>query len=299
MVDQKKLRKKLLIAQLNSKRTIVNERQLERAISKHFKTLKQEVLDNLEEYWSEYQLLQGQIDLITAPILDSQEDYNNILVKYNKREYTLGMKEGKRLVDIANDTYAEKGILDYIKTRIVKDSLFGTIDWTEEDLLTQIFTASKTTLARVSKEINQIITDGYTSGKGINVVANMITRRFDQLETWEAKRIARTEIHSSHNQGVMRIYQDMNVQYTQWISRIDKRTRTYRKGDKADHIKMDGEIIRLGDTYSNGLKYPGDKTGKIEEWINCRCSNAPYVMRYGYTAPPGMSSFQESDLIKL
>ena len=277
----------------------MNEQLLQRAISKYFRNLRKEVLANLEEYWSEYQLMQGQINLIIAPVLDTQEDYYNILVKYNKREYQLGMKEGKRLVDIVNEQYAEKGILDYIKTKITKDRFFGTIDWTEDALLTQIFTASKTTLARVSSELNQIITDGYTSGKGIDVVANMITRRFDQLETWEARRIARTEIHSSHNQGVMRIYQEMNVQYTQWISRIDKRTRTYRKGDKADHIKMDGEIIPFGGTYSNGLSYPGDKSGKIEEWINCRCSNAPYVMRYGYTAPPGMSNFTESDLIKI
>ena len=152
--------------------------------------------------------------------------------------------------------------------------------------------ASKRTLARVTGDLNQIITDGYTSGKGINVVANMLTRRFDQLETWEAKRIARTEIHNSHNQGVMRIYNEVGVEYTQWIAANDDRVRE-------SHEEIDGEIIRIGDKYSNGLAYPGDTSGPIEEWINCRCSNAPFVIPYGYIAPGDKVQFYEDDLIKI
>ena len=50
--------------------------------------------------------------------------------------------------------------------------------------------------------------------------------------------------------------------------------------------------------YSNGLRFPGDTDGPIEEWINCRCSNAPYVLPYGYAAPP-QQQFRENDLIKI
>ena len=168
--------------------------------------------------------------------------------------------------------------------------MFGTIRWTEEDLLKKVFTASQRTLAKVTSDLNQIITEGYTSGKGINVVANMLTRRFDQLETWEARRIARTEIHNSHNTGVMRIYNEVGVEYTQWIAANDDRVRD-------SHEEINGEIIPMGATYSNGLEYPGDTNGPIEEWINCRCSNAPYVIPYGYMAPP-FSPFREDDLIQ-
>ena len=56
--------RKLLIAQLNKAISNNNERQLEKAIARYFRQLKKEVLNNLDEYWSEYQLLQGQIDLI-------------------------------------------------------------------------------------------------------------------------------------------------------------------------------------------------------------------------------------------
>ena len=112
------------------------------------------------------------------------------------------------------------------------------------------------------------------------------------METWEAKRIARTEIHNAHNNAVMKTYETLNVEYTQWIAADDDRTRD-------SHIEVDREIIRIGDTYSNGLQYPGDTSGPIEEWINCRCSNAPYVMPYGIMAPPGREQFREEDLIPI
>ena len=280
-----------MIAQLNKAISSNNERQLERAIRKYFKELREEVLSNLDEYWSEYQLLQGQIDLIIKPINDSHERYYQILAKHDSKEYKLGQQEAKRLTKLINEQHAMKAWRPPRLKRIITDNpFFKTIRWTEEDLLNKVFIASKRTLARVTSDLNQIITEGYTSGKGINIVANMLTRRFDQLETWEAKRIARTEIHNSHNQGVMNIYDEIGVEYTQWIAADDDRTRE-------SHLEVDGEIIPLGETYSNGLHYPGDTDGPIEEWINCRCSNAPYVVPYGYMAPSHYP-FREDDLIK-
>ena len=289
-----KAKREVLASQVSLKRTQNNERQLEQSLSKFFKGLSEEVLKNLEEYWSEYQLLQGQIDLIVQPITDAQQDYYDILSKYIKREYKLGQREAERLVNQAGLRYAykmprPKRLINFIHNR---NNLFGTLEEAEEELLTKTFIASKRTLARVATSINGIITTGYTSGKGINVVAQLLQTRFNQLETWEAKRIARTEIHNAHNNAIMKTYESLDVEYTQWIAADDDRTRE-------SHVEVDREIIRIGDEYSNGLKYPGDTSGPIEEWINCRCSNAPYVMPYGYTAPPDKEQFTESDLIQL
>ena len=289
-----KAKREVLASQVSLKRTQNNERQLEQSLSKFFKGLSEEVLKNLEEYWSEYQLLQGQIDLIVQPITDAQQDYYDILSKYIKREYKLGQKEAERLVNQAGLRYAYKmprptRLINFIHNR---NNLFGTLEEAEEELLTKTFIASKRTLARVATSINGIITQGYTSGKGINVVAQLLQTRFNQLETWEAKRIARTEIHNAHNNAIMKTYESLDVEYTQWIAADDDRTRE-------SHVEVDREIIRIGDEYSNGLKYPGDTDGPIEEWINCRCSNAPYVMPYGYMAPPDKEQFREDDLIKI
>ena len=43
--------------------------------------------------------------------------------------------------------------------------------------------------------------------------------------------------------------------------------------------------------------YPGDMLGSAEEVINCRCQALPFIMPFGYIAPPGMAQFREDDLI--
>lgn len=242
-------------------------------------------------------LLQGQIDLILNPITDSHEEYYQILEKYIQREYRLGVNEATRLVDLTETRQANKAIsprrlIKGIKTIANRNNLFGTLKDAEDDLLHKVFLASAQTLSRVTNDIKKILSQGYTEGKGINNVASTLTQRFQQLQSWEARRIARTEIHNAHNNAIMKTYEDLNVEYTQWIAANDDRTRE-------SHAEINGEIIRMGDTYSNGLSYPGDTSGPIEEWINCRCSNAPYVMPAGYTAPPTMTQFYEDDLIPI
>ena len=284
----------ILASQIALKRTQNNERQLEQALQQFFKSLRGEVLDKLNEYWSEYQLLQGQINLMTQPITDAEDEYNKILEKYIRREFKLGTREAERLVQLTIKR-ADKGLLDDLRKTLqikaTRNNLFGTLNEAEQELLTRTFIASKRTLARITKDINILITEGYTSGKGINVVASVIEKRFNTLETWEARRIARTEIHNAHNNAVMRTYDRLGVEYTQWIAADDDRTRE-------SHLEVDREIIPIGETYSNGLAYPGDTSGPIEEWINCRCSNAPFVMPVGMMAPP-YSPFREEDLIPI
>ena len=286
----------ILASQLSNARSRNNERQLERELRKFFDRLGDKVQKNLEEYYTD-NLLVGQAELIVKPIQDAQAEYYHILQKYDKREYKLGQSEAQRLVRLSQRGYSFKAVKPTIKLN-KRYSLFGTLRGAEEDLFERIFIASQATMARVEQSIMTILLDGYKSGKGINFVANELTRRFDQLTTWESKRIARTEIHNSHNTAVMDTYNEIGVEYTMWITAHDDRVRGLKPTDTADHVELDGEIIRLGDTYSNGLKYPGDTDGPIEEWINCRCSNAPYVIPYGYAAPP-FSPFREEDLIKI
>ena len=277
------------------KRRQNNEAQLEKELGRFFRKLKKEVLKGLEEYWSDYQLLQGQVNLMLSPIHEAHKEYYEIIKKYKLREYQLGKAEAKRLTKRANKervalkaatTLGIQGFVDKDKS-----ALFGTIPKAEQDLLNRTFRASENTLNRVDNQLNQIISDGYREGKGINQVANDITKRFDQLADWEARRIARTEINTSHNQATRDQYKEDGVEYTQWIAANDDRTRD-------SHVDVDGEIIPIDGKYSNGLAFPGDTSGPLEEWINCRCSNAPFVVPYGFMAP-SFSPFRESDLVPI
>ena len=301
------VKRNLLAAQVSYKRSELNEKSLYVELHNFFQHLKKTVLHELREYWKDDDsiLLEGQLDLILAPIFESQQEYYNILRKHNIKEYNSGCREARRLVKLTRkNVSSHKSENNTIKTNnllklaVDKDELFGTNDWTQQRLLDQSFTASEGTMNRVDKDINKIISDGYQSGAGINKVAANIETRFEQLKTWEAKRIARTEIHNAHQMGIMNTYYDMGVQYTQWSSAHDSRVRGLKPKDKANHVKMDGEIIPLGGTYSNGLQYPGDTKGPIYEWINCRCGNVPFIIPDGYIAPPGMAQFREKDLIQ-
>ena len=288
------LKKQILASKIALKRTENNEKQLTLELAELFQKIEDEVQALLTEYGTSVPVLQGQINVILSPIKAANEEYYNIIKKHILMEFEAGTREGDRLVEL-NNPHIVKEVINEIRRK----NLFGTLEYSEERLLTKAFEASEMTMARVDESINQILTDGYKSGLGINHVGNEINKRFEQLRTWEARRIGRTEIQGAHYEGIMKSYETLGVEYTQWITAHDGRVRGLKKGDRANHVKMDGEIIPFGGTYSNGLRFPGDTTGKIEEWINCRCSNAPFVMPQGYMAPPGQSNFKESDLVKL
>lgn len=299
------VKRQLLAARISQTRSLNNESALKWELHKFFLNLKDKVLKELHEYYPDDTgiLLEGHLDLILAPIFESQQKYYNILRRFNHKEYNFGVREAKRLVKLAhnNNSGASKS-QNNVKLESVfdagfeKDDLFTTQKWSEETLLNHSFTASENTMNRVDKDINNILTDGYKSGKGIPHVRDQINKRFNQLADWEAQRIARTEIHNAHQMGIINTYNELGIQYVQWSSTHDTRTRGNKPSDKANHVKLDGEIIPLGGTFSNGLEFPGDTKGPLREWINCRCSLIPFIIPDGYMAP-SFSPFRESDLV--
>ncbi len=291
---------KIFAAKADNTLQFIYEKELAAALGLVFQKMKEEVLKNLEEYYSPEVMLKAHMDLILSPIHEYHRLYYETIEKYILREYKKGKSQGKRLVSNAKQ-YAKNysrltGAVKADTTKIPmsaiikKDELFATSDYSAEHLTNKTFVASEKTLARVDKDINGIITEGYRDGKGINDVGNRIEKRFNQFKTWEANRIARTEIHGSHMQGVLQSYQDMDVQYIQWAAAHDSRVRD-------THADLDGEIILMGSTFSNGLKYPGDTNGKLSEFINCRCGAIPWFCPPGYAVPSGMTRFRESDLV--
>ena len=153
------------------------------------------------------------------------------------------------------------------------------------------FEASEKTKARVNNEINDILFRGYSDGWGPRDVANKLQQRFTELKTYEARRIAQTELNTTRNYVQYAHLLEDNMEYKTWHAAHDSRTRK-------SHLDVDGEIVPINEPFSNGLMYPGDKNGRIEEWINCRCSHAAYIIPLGYEAPP-FYPFTESDLIKV
>lgn len=79
-----------------------------------------------------------------------------------------------------------------------------------------------------------------------------------------AKTIARTESGFAINGGRYQTMKLEKVPGTEWSSFIDDVTRD-------SHVSVNGEKRKLGEKFSNGLRYPMEPGAPAEEVINCRC----------------------------
>ena len=244
------------------------EEQLRKDLVKFFRKQMNLVLVAFDEYYNDTLLLMGHVNLILAPVHESHQEYYELLLKHNLEMFHRGEVMAERLVPVGALKASKPVRIEH--TEQPWDAHFGTLQFSEDYLEGYTFTASEVTMQRVDSEINQILTDGYREGWGVKDVRARIMERYQEFQGYEANRIARTEMQTAHNMGMMNQYEKMGVNYIEWRSAHDKRTRR-------SHALLDGEIIKVGDKFSNGLRYPGDKSGSIEEWINCRCSAVPYL----------------------
>ena len=184
-----------------------------------------------------------------------------------------------RMFDIEDDfgqILAEEGLeaADYGRRRTVnsvrQQGVSATFDQFSERVRDNIrntaFRASQQTLNRMSGDVMGTIAKAYEEGLGIDDGAKLLGDHFDSMKDFELKRIARTETNSFQNEGAQQTMDELGIGYEQWWTAEDERVRQ----EDADHVRMHSQIIRRGGTFSNGLKYPGDRSGPIREWINCR-----------------------------
>ena len=231
---------------------------------------------------------------ITDPIpTKSVEAYSKLILDYVNKSYEIGKVKAKLLVDINHSTksYAfpladfdkHVGISELINVR--GDS------FTTNYIQSNTFKASERTMARINTNLKNKIIDAYTTNKGIKYIGREVNKEYTQLKRYEANRISRTEINSAQNKGIYDQYNELGITFIQWITHPNAKTRL-------THKQEDGKIILTGYKFNNGLLYPGDKNGPIEEWINCRCTTAPWYPKYNnYTIPNnGTIEFSESDI---
>jgi HK97 family phage portal protein len=105
------------------------------------------------------------------------------------------------------------------------------------------------------------------AGENMDKIADRVTEVFD-VERSRARRIARTEVAESFNGGRFETMKEAGVEKIEWLTARDNRVRD-------SHAEIDGQIIMLGDRFSNGLLYPLDPAGPPEEIVNCRCVTLP------------------------
>ena len=79
--------------------------------------------------------------------------------------------------------------------------------------------------------------------------------------------IARTEIAGITADAEIMALQEAGVTHITWFSMQDAKVRPSHQ--------IDGQTVEIGRPFSNGLLYPHDPAGPVEEVVNCRCWFVP------------------------
>ena len=136
---------------------------------------------------------------------------------------------------------------------------------------------------RINTEVRRIVREAVQTsideGDDIFRTQERVRASVSEVFTFSANRartIARTEILSVTNSARFVEYAGQGIERIEWLSARDERVRTPDKYHPFDHT-IDGEIIVVGDYFSNGLRYPGDPDGEAGNVVNCRCSSLPVI----------------------
>ena len=120
----------------------------------------------------------------------------------------------------------------------------------------------------LKKRIQAEVSRGVATNTQYSVIARNLNMQAG-IGFNKAMRIARTEGGKIRNSAAYNAALEAKEKgadiVLQWDAALDKRTRD-------SHRRVDGEIVELGERFSNGLLFPCDPAGAAGEVINCRCA---------------------------
>jgi len=130
--------------------------------------------------------------------------------------------------------------------------------------------------ARIIYEIQQQVTQGLRKNETYSTMAKRLKKELEG-DAVKAMRIVRTEGHrvqeSAKHDAADHANNNGVVMMKQWNTQEDERVRNKKKGDKADHKKLNNKKVAMDGTFNDGLsegKAPG-QLGAAASDINCRC----------------------------
>lgn len=198
------------------------------------------------------------------------EKATGISMGFLTNELAKGILAGMAISYLVSSTFSDK-------QKKVVDSVSNTVNSSNYKLFNNVGVNAKKTYFYNDKRINKIIDSGITSGLGIPDMAKNVEKVLG-FNKATAKRIAQTSVTSAQNSAryASRKYlcdelddDDLHIRH-QWIASHDEITRD-------SHAHIDGEIVEIGDKFSNGLRYCGDPSGTPAEVYNCRCTTKTII----------------------
>ena len=231
-----------------------------------------------------------ELKALVQPLESAIEEYSEIIIEGTEQAIERGIR--RTVGDLK-----KQGVKRVEKVKL-PDSLLGLINSFSpviaDRIKEHIFTASERTMQRLIGNVMDNLRKSYEQGFGYDKAAQQLKEVFTGMEKYELERVARTEIASKENLGMFLSEQELDVEYHQWKTARDERVRD-------SHVEMEGEIVRVGEPFSNGMMYPGDFSSgaDLSLLVNCRCAVMPFIMPEGFMAPAGQPYFYESDLVPI
>ena len=119
------------------------------------------------------------------------------------------------------------------------------------------------------EQLRGTIREGIEGGWTEQEMADSIRDHYNIAQN-RAQTIARTELGGVINDSRTEGFKDVGFHKHSWLSARDGSVRT----DPFNHA-IDGETVEIGETFSNGLRWPNDPQGEAGNIINCRCITLP------------------------
>ena len=166
--------------------------------------------------------------------------------------------------------------VDNIKWGILNPKTYKEILKEQENPLFYLSIDDLKERSRIYNVIKKELALGLVQGESIPSISKRLQKVLN-TNYKSATRIARTEVTRAENSSRLSAFKHASKlgikQKKVWIATNDSRTRN-------SHKKINGEMVEIDKPFSNGLMYPGDSRGKVEEVINCRCTIGTYLVDY-------------------
>lgn len=223
---------------------------------------KKTVQSTLDSFIKKTGKIQSTIDdYIYKPLEKNITQIANSLVSSFKESIMDGVLESVNTPEKLFDIIPNEKVMDFFENRL--------------------FVASEKTMNRVSDNIYNIISkESQQEGKHPYEIARTLKQEFNQLNTMESKRIARTEVlRARHQTQYDRYLANETVEFVRWdVTVIDDNSRE-------EHVEQADLITYLGNPFPNGQRYPYDENSEPGDYINCRCGLEAFYPDPFYVPP--------------
>ena len=127
----------------------------------------------------------------------------------------------------------------------------------------------------VRDQMRETLKDGIKGGWTESELAGAVRDKYSIVQN-RADAIARTELGGVINDSRTEGFKSVGFEKHSWLSARDGSVRSPSNTPPSEfeHL-IDGETVKIGEPFSNGLLYPNDPAGEAGNVINCRCITLP------------------------